>query len=158
MASQFPVYDSLKPQHQRFVDFFVESDNACDAYIKAGYKAGKTERSNYLTTASSRLVTNVDIKNAVAERRRYMADHRLLSLREKQGMLAVMARENYRRGPDGEGDPKIAVMAIRELNKMEGDYAPTKHQTITGVVNFIQQIEEKPIEGEIVPDREEKED
>lgn len=150
MTSQCPAYDKLKPQHKRFVDAYVESDNACDAYRKAGYKVNP----HTLTTASSRLRTNVGIKTAIEERQQILSDSRILTLKEKQEMLSVMARDNYRHKDSS--NKLIALGAIRELNKMEGDYAPTKHQSITGVVQFIQQIGEKPIEGELI-DKEEGE-
>ena len=126
-----PAYDALKPQHQRFVDGYVESCNASDAYRRAGYKIGTATG---LTVNSSRLLAKTS--QAIQERRQTLADSRILTLKEKQAMLSEMAKNNYRR--ENGGDPFVALGAIRELNKMEGDYAPSKHQTLIGQVRFIQ--------------------
>jgi phage terminase small subunit len=77
------AYDRLDPRQQAFVDLFLELGNATRAAERAGYSA-KTARAQ-----GSRLLTNVDIQAAIAERRRPIVVERA----ERVGVTALRVIE-----------------------------------------------------------------
>ena len=51
----------MRPEHQRFVELYLESFNATDAYQQAGYQA----RGHSAEVAASRLIRRPDITEAI---------------------------------------------------------------------------------------------
>ncbi|MDP9809368.1 phage terminase small subunit [Rhizobium tibeticum] len=101
-------------RHEKFAQAIAKGMSATDAYSSAGYKGDRT--------AASRLSTNVnisrrvdEIKNKVAEKAEWTAADRLLALK---GIFDKTAGE----------DPRVAISAIAEANKMQGSYAPVKRE------------------------------
>ncbi|MBP2508114.1 hypothetical protein J2855_001749 [Agrobacterium tumefaciens] len=101
-------------RHEMFAQALARGATATDAYSQAGYKGDRT--------AASRLSTNVnitrrvdEIKNRVAEKAEWSAADRLLSLK---GIFDKEAKK----------DARIGIAAIAEANKMQGSYAPSKHE------------------------------
>ncbi|UXS24203.1 hypothetical protein [Agrobacterium tumefaciens] len=101
-------------RHEMFAQALARGATATDAYSQAGYKGDRT--------AASRLSTNVniarrvgEIKSRVAEKAEWSAADRLLSLK------GIFDKE-------AEKDARIGIAAIAEANKMQGSYAPSKHE------------------------------
>jgi phage terminase small subunit len=104
-------------RHEKFAQSLAKGMSATDAYSSVGYKGDRT--------AASRLSTNVnisrrvdEIKNKVAEKAEWTSADRLLALK---GIFDKTAR----------ADPRVAISAIAEANKMQGSYAPVKRE-VTG--------------------------
>lgn len=60
---------ALTPKHQRFVEVYLVSGNASEAYREAGYKA----KGRSIGNAASRLLGNVGMQTALADRRAQLA-------------------------------------------------------------------------------------
>lgn len=131
------AYSDLNPQRQRFVDSYIETGCGSEAVRRAGYKTANVQTAS---SSAGHILAISSIKEAVQERKAALAESSLLSLQEKQRVLSEIALANQT------NDPMVAIRAIAELNRMEGHYAPTKTQTTTGQVTFIQQIIEQPEE------------
>ena len=106
----------LTPKQQRFVDEYLIDLNATQAAIRAGYSE-RTAKS-----VGSENLTKPDIAAAVraqqqkrAQRAEWSAADRLAALKR----ISDAAEEQ---------DPRVAVSAIGEANKMQGSHAPAKHQ------------------------------
>lgn len=104
-------------RHEAFAQALAKGMTATDAYADAGYKGDRT--------AASRLSTNVnigrrvdEIKSRVAEKAEWTAADRLSALKD------IFDRES-------KDDPRTAIAAIAEANKMQGSYAPEKRE-LTG--------------------------
>lgn len=100
------------PKHEAFAQALAKGASAADAYTQAGYKPSRS--------AASRLSTNVNIEARVAElveriseKAEWTAADRLRTLSE---IVDRTAKE----------DPRVAVSAIAEANKMQGSHAPAK--------------------------------
>lgn len=107
-----PVLRNTK--HEAFAQALAKGNNASDAYILAGYRKSRS--------AASRLSTNVnierrvrEIQNKVSEKAEWSAADRLASLKKIHDAQL-------------EGDPRVAIQAIAEANKMQGSHAAQKHQ------------------------------
>lgn len=101
-------------RHEKFAQLLAEGKSATDAYAEAGYKGDRT--------AASRLSSNVnigqrvdEIKSRVAEKAEWSAAERLSALKSIYDKVEA-------------DDPRVAISAIAEANKMQGSYAPSKHQ------------------------------
>lgn len=125
------AYDDLNPQRQRFVDSYIETGCGSEAVRRAGYKVSSVRSAS---ASAGRILAIPSIRAAVQERKSVLSENSLLSLQEKQRMLGEIALANQ------VDAPMVAIRAIAELNRMEGDYAPTRTQTTTGNVTFIQQM------------------
>lgn len=103
----------LNSKHERFASGLAKGLSASEAYEAAGYKPSRS--------AACRLSTNVNVRRRVsemqdkaAEKATWSAADRLLALKR----ISDAAEEK---------DPRVAVSAIAEANKMQGSHAPAKH-------------------------------
>lgn len=139
------AYSDLNQRQRRFIDAYIDTGIGAEAYRQAGYNDGGSDS---VSTCAARLLRNATVAQALAQRQQQIASASLFSLQDKQRVLSEIALANQT------NDPVVAIRAIAELNRMEGHYAPTKMQTTTGQVTFIQQIieqpEEKPVAGETI--------
>lgn len=55
----------MTTRQKKFVNYYIKTNNATEAYIKAGYKV---KDRNVAKTAGNRLLTNVDIKQYINKR------------------------------------------------------------------------------------------
>lgn len=69
----------LTEQQKRFADFFVESGNASDAYIKAGYKV---KNADVAKVNASRLLTNANVIKYIVERNKQLENDRIADMAE----------------------------------------------------------------------------
>lgn len=107
-----PVLEN--PRYEAFSQWRAKGKTVDEAYILAGFKAnrGNAARLNANESVKKRLV---EIKSRVAEKAEWSAAERLNALKR----ISDAAEEK---------DPRVAVSAIAEANKMQGAHAPAKHQ------------------------------
>lgn len=110
---------TLTAKQERFVAEYLVDLNATQAAIRAGYSE-KTAQEQ-----SSRLLSNVMVAKAVAEAQARVSVKAEWSAVDRLRMLADIAEAAIK------DDPRVAVSAIAEANKMQGSHAPNK-QEITG--------------------------
>ena len=104
----------LTAKQERFVSEYLIDLNATQAAIRAGYSE-KTAQEQ-----SSRLLSNVMVQQAVSDAQNRVAEKAEWSAADRLRMLASIAEANIK------DDPRVAVSAIAEANKMQGSHAPTK--------------------------------
>ncbi|WP_417702336.1 terminase small subunit [Pseudophaeobacter sp.] len=102
------------PRHESFAQALAKGKSAADAYVDAGYKPSRS--------AASRLSTNVNVQRRVSELQGKAAEKAEWSAAER---LAALKRIS---AASEANDPRVAVSAISEANKMQGSHAPAKHQ------------------------------
>ena len=105
---------TLTTKQERFVTEYLVDLNATQAAIRAGYSE-KTARQ----TGSENL-SKPDIADAIADAHNKIAEKAEWSAVDRLRMLADIAEGNIK------DDPRVAVSAIAEANKMQGSHAPTK--------------------------------
>lgn len=105
---------TLTAKQERFVSEYLIDLNATQAAIRAGYSEKAANREG------SRLLSNVDIAEAIATAQNRVAEKAEWSAADRLRMLADIAEAAIK------DDPRVAVSAIAEANKMQGSHAPTK--------------------------------
>ncbi|MGQ5718480.1 terminase small subunit [Pseudochrobactrum asaccharolyticum] len=105
---------TLTAKQERFISEYLIDLNATQAAIRAGYSE-KTAQEQ-----SSRLLSNVMVQQAVSDAQNRIAEKAEWSAADRLRMLAGIAEANIK------DDPRVAVSAIAEANKMQGSHAPTK--------------------------------
>lgn len=106
----------LTDKQQRFVTEYLVDQNATQAAIRAGYaKSGAR-------TEGARLLANADIAALVKQKQAVVAEKAEWSAADR---LAALKRIT---DAAEKGDPRVAVSAIAEANKMQGSHAAQKHQ------------------------------
>lgn len=76
----------LNIKQQRFVDEYIKSGNATDAYVKAGYSKNKAN------TNATKLLQNTTIKNYIKKRIEEAQEESLMSVTEALAISASIAR------------------------------------------------------------------
>lgn len=107
---------SLTAKQERFVAEYLIDLNATQAAIRAGYSEKTAQEQG------SRLLSNVMVAKAVSEAQGRIAEQAEWSAVERLRMLAEIASRTK------SDDPRVAVSAIAEANKMQGSHAPAKHE------------------------------
>lgn len=107
-----PVLKNAK--HEAFAQALAKGKTATQAYADAGYKP---DRKN-----ASRLTTKDDIQRRVDEILSRVAEKAEWTAADRLRMLADIAEKTKAE------DPRVAVSAIAEANKMQGSHAPSKHE------------------------------
>jgi len=72
-----------------------------------------------------------------------IAEGNIANASERKTILTEIAREKRIRP----ATPKETVLAIAELNKMEGDYAPEKHATLGNIIVEVVYRDKKEYNG-----------
>lgn len=94
------MYDALEPRHQRFVDELLVNPNASRAYTCAFQTEGKAA-----TSGASRLLTNANVVQALAEKRALLAARTEVTAERVLREMAKVAFSTMRTfatwGPDG---------------------------------------------------------
>ena len=76
----------LTEKQKRFADLYIESGNATEAYIKAGY----TVKNGSARANASRLLTNANVKKHITKRLKQIEDSKIANLTEAlQGITAI---------------------------------------------------------------------
>lgn len=105
---------ALTERQRRFIAEYLIDLNATQAAIRAGYSE-RTARS-----VGSENLTKPDIAAAIAKASRRVAEKAEWTAVER---LAALKRIYEAAEKD---DPRVAISAISEANKMQGSYAPTR--------------------------------
>lgn len=101
-------------KHEAFAQALARGETADAAYVSAGYKENRGNAIRLKT--NERVAARVEeIVAAVSEKAEWTAADRLEALKR-----ISTASER--------GDPRVAVSAIAEANKMQGSHAPTKQE------------------------------
>lgn len=101
-------------RHEAFAQELSKGQTADEAYQNAGFKPNRGNAARL--KANESIQKRVDeIKSRVAEKAEWTAADRLR-------MLADIAEKTKAE------DPRVAVSAIAEANKMQGSHAPSKHE------------------------------
>lgn len=101
-------------RHEAFAQALAKGKTATEAYAEAGYQESRS--------AASRLSTNVNIEKRVEELKTRIAEKAEWRSADRLRMLAIIAKGNLRK------DPRSAIAAIAEANKMQGSHAVVRHQ------------------------------
>lgn len=104
-------------RHEIFAQGVAKGLSASEAYVAAGYKESRS--------AASRLSTNVNVVARVAE-----LANRIAEKAEWSAAYRLAALKRISDAAEAE-DPRVAVSAIAEANKMQGSHAPAKTE-LTG--------------------------
>ncbi|WP_425087781.1 terminase small subunit [Stappia sp.] len=99
-------------RHEAFAQALAKGASAADAYVQAGYKASRS--------AASRLSANVNIEARVSELVQRIAEKAEWSAADRLRTLSEIVERTATK------DPRVAVSAIAEANKMQGSHAPAK--------------------------------
>lgn len=99
-------------KHEAFAQGLLKGLSADEAYAQAGYKAN---RGNAATLKANQSISDrvAELQNGAAEKAEWTAADRLRILSE---IVERTAKD----------DPRVAVSAIAEANKMQGSHAPVK--------------------------------
>lgn len=107
-----PVLRNSK--HEAFAQAVAKGSTADDAYAAAGFKPNRGNATRLKLNDSIRARV-AEIKSRVAEKAEWSAADRLIALK---AIYDASAKD----------DRRTAISAIAEANKMQGSYAPSKHQ------------------------------
>lgn len=101
--------DKLNARQKKFAEYYVQSGNAEQSAINAGYSE-KYARGN-----AHKLVAISCISEYIKELSDKLKDERIMSAKDRQVALSDIARSD-------EQDPSDRIRAIDTLNKMTGEY------------------------------------
>lgn len=109
-------------RHEAFAQALAKGMKRDDAYEAAGYKPHRQ--------AAHRLLTNVDVRKRVSELQGGVAEKAEWTAADRLKTLAEIV-EGF-----AKDDPRVAIAAIAEANKMQGSHAPAKvdHQSSDGTM------------------------
>lgn len=101
-------------KHEAFAQALAKGMSASEAYVAAGYKESRS--------AASRLSTNVNVQRRVTDIKAKVSDKAEWSAADRLRSLKTIHDAQLKK------DPRTAIAAIAEANKMQGSHAPAKHQ------------------------------
>lgn len=101
--------DKLNARQKKFAEYYVQSGNAEQSAINAGYSE-KYARGN-----AHKLVAISCIAKYIRELSDKLKDERIMTAKDRQVLLSDIAR-------DDENEPSDRIKAVDTLNKMTGEY------------------------------------
>lgn len=101
--------DTLNARQKKFAEYYVQSGNAEQSAINAGYSE-KYARGN-----AHKLVAISCIAKYIRELSEKLKDERIMTAKDRQVLLSDIAR-------DDENEPSDRIKAVDTLNKMTGEY------------------------------------
>lgn len=112
----------LTPKQQKFADIYIETGNAMQSAIEAGYS------DNYAKAQSSKMLENVGIKSYIENHMEKISQGHIMSAQEAMELLTKIATGEEKEtvfvsGIDGveqhskEPDPKTKILAVKEILK-----------------------------------------
>ncbi len=102
------------PRHESFAQALAKGKTADEAYAQAGYSPNRGN--------ATRLKANEYIRKRVSELQGRVAEQAAWSAAERMKSLQAIHDAQL------ESDPRTAIAAIAEANKMDGSHKPTKLQ------------------------------
>lgn len=136
----------LNPKQQAFADFYIESGNAVEAAIKAGYSK------NYANAQSYKVLENVGVKTYIENRMEELKSERVADQQEIMEFLtSVMRGDVVEPVPimNGDGYQKVVKLqppvnvrkaAAVDLGKRYAMWTDKQQTEVTGAVQFIDDI------------------
>ena len=101
-----------------WAEYYAVSFNASDAAVKAGYGTGNTAAVKGHENLHNPVVKEY-LDNILAESRKELAISKEMIIAD----LMTIKAKNI------DTDPRVAIQALGEINKMLGNYAPTQNET-----------------------------
>lgn len=101
----------LTPRQKAFADYYLESGNAEESAIKAGYSK------NYARAQAYKLLVNVGISAYIAERQKQLEDKRIADISEVLQFFTSVMRGEIKDQFDFEASLADRLSAGRELMK-----------------------------------------
>ena len=101
----------LTEKQKRFADYYIETGNATQAAVKAGYSK------KYANTNANKLLQNTTIKNYIDEKLEEMSSKRIASANEVMELLTSAARGELEEEVvvvEGEGDGCSGARTVRK--------------------------------------------
>src|SRR5690625_788991 len=98
----------LTPKQQAFADYYIETGNATQAYLKAYKNVTKETTAN---TNGSRMLRNAKVKAYIDERMKEIASKRIMGATEALELLTSIAR--------GEVIEEVVVSSFDGVEKVE---------------------------------------
>jgi phage terminase small subunit len=102
------------PRHEAFAQALAKGKTADEAYAQAGYSPNRGN--------ATRLKANENIRKRVSELQGRVAEQAAWSAAERMKSLQAIHDAQV------DADPRTAIAAIAEANKMDGSHKPTKLQ------------------------------
>ena len=127
---------TLNDKQKKFVDYYCQSGNATQSAIKAGYSE-KTARSQ-----GQRMLTKVDIQNAIEQRNKDLEDERIADVTEIKQFWTSMFR-------DPMSDPKDQLKASELLAKTAGAFIEKVEHSGTVDVNTKAEVIGKYLKSDV---------
>lgn len=109
---------NLTPKQEAFVQAYLTTGNASEAYRLAGYSQNGTAKS--INELASRLLNDVKVQSRVSTIRERLEQKLLWAREDSVKVLASIAKEE----PDAPHPARVS--AVKELNAMFGYNAPAK--------------------------------
>ena len=111
-------------RHELFAQAIVRGMSQTAAAIQAGYKKSRARQTAH------ELVTKSDILDRILELAVKTETSTVMTVKERKERLSDIAKEDIQGQYEAKRHPNIS--AIAELNKMGGDYAPSKVEVDPG--------------------------
>ncbi len=111
-------------RHELFVQGIVKGMTQKDAALAAGYSA------NGVDVQASNLLRNTKVIERKEHLQSLTVSDTVLTVKQRKELLSEQARMETKQPATG----KERVMAIAELNKMDGSYAPEKHAILGDIL------------------------
>ena len=113
---------NLTEKQKRFADYYIETGNATQSYIKAGYSENGANRS------ANKLLTNTDIAEYIAERMRPTEEKRIATGDEVMAFFTAVMRGEIMDAFDLPPSLADRKDAAKELAKRTVDIAGKKEE------------------------------
>lgn len=101
--------EKLNIRQRKFAEYYVQSGNAADSAIRAGYSE------KYAAQNTDKLLKNTNISDYIKELTEKAKDERIMTAKDRQVLLSDIARNS-------ENEIADRIRAIDTLNKMTGEY------------------------------------
>lgn len=112
----------INERQQKFADYYIESGNATQSAVKAGYS------DKYANTNASKLLQNTTLRKYIDERVNEIASERIMSAQQALELLTKIAKGEEKEtvivsSPNGiyeskkEADLKTRIAAVKEILK-----------------------------------------
>ena len=101
--------EKLNIRQRKFAEYYVQSGNAADSAIRAGYSE------KYAAQNTDKLLKNTNISDYIKELTEKAKDERIMTAKDRQVLLSDIARNS-------ENEIADRIRAVDTLNKMTGEY------------------------------------
>ncbi len=125
----------LTVKQEKFINAYLYLGNATQAAIQAGY----SPKSADVIAAQNLGKASIIARRAELEAKTAPAFE--MSIQERRARLSEIAKAEFREPVTA----KESILAIAELNKIGGDYAPEKHAVLGKVIFEIVHVDRKEL-------------